>query len=77
MLFSAKNDNNHKLADRKIFVDLSILNITFEDTPTFDNQEDNVIGNPIFWEYERVLLILRIVKYTFLIKKTVFRVKVK
>ncbi len=50
------SNTNYKNIERKIFVNLSISNLIFKDIPAFDNNESNVIGNPILWEYERVVL---------------------
>ena len=50
------SNTNYKSTERKIFVNLSISNLIFKDIPAFDNNKSNVIGNPILWEYERVVL---------------------
>ncbi len=41
---------------RKIFVDLSISNTTFKDILIEDTSNMNLLGIPLFWEYERVIL---------------------
>jgi hypothetical protein len=56
-----KNDSSQittgiQKGKRKVFADLSISNITFKDALIEDTSNVNLIGVPLFWEYERVVL---------------------
>ena len=56
-----KNDSSaittrEQKGKRKVFANLSISNITYRDVLIEDTSNMNLLGIPIFWEYERVVL---------------------
>ncbi len=51
-LYSSKNNNK----ERFFFADVNIGNLIFKEIAVTDSKKNNVIGNPLFWEYERVVL---------------------
>jgi hypothetical protein len=53
---SSQNVTKTHSRKRKIFADISISNNNFEDVVIEDISNLNLIGIPLFWEYERVVL---------------------
>ncbi|WP_111710292.1 pepsin/retropepsin-like aspartic protease family protein [Lutibacter citreus] len=54
-MHSNGKDKNIQIG-RKIFVDLGISDTVFKDSYATDKSHINLIGNPLMWEYERVVL---------------------
>ena len=48
--------NNSENRDRKDFADIKIGNILFEKTLVSFQKKSNLLGIPLFWEYERIVL---------------------
>ena len=48
--------NNLENRDKNIFIDFTIGDILFKETIISIESESNLLGIPLFWEYERVVL---------------------
>ncbi|TGV02380.1 pepsin/retropepsin-like aspartic protease family protein [Flavivirga rizhaonensis] len=53
---SLENLNKKTKEARRIFANLGIADTIYKNTFVVDKSKSNLLGNPLFWEYERVVL---------------------